>query len=73
MKNLFLSLAFCLAAFSAWAQESLSGKVMDAKTGNPLTGASVWTENLGRGAVTDENGAFSITKLPTGEIQLRVS
>lgn len=73
MKNLFLCLAFCLAAFSAWAQESLSGKVIDATTGNPLTGASVWTENLGRGAVTDENGAFIITKLPAGEIQLRVS
>ncbi len=73
MKNLFLSLAFCLASFSAWAQESLSGKVLDARTGNPLTGASVWTENLGRGAVTDENGAFTITKLPAGEIQLRVS
>lgn len=73
MKNLFLSLAFSLVAFSAWAQESLSGKVLDAKTGNPLTGASVWTENLGRGAVTDENGAFTITKLPAGEIQLRVS
>lgn len=73
MKNLFLSLAFCLASFSAWAQESLSGKVLDAKTGNPLTGASVWTENLGRGAVTDESGAFTITKLLAGEIQLRVS
>jgi iron complex outermembrane receptor protein len=73
MKNLFLSLAFCLASFSAWAQESLSGKVLDFQTGNPLTGASVWTENLGRGAVTDENGEFTITKLPTGEIQLRVS
>lgn len=73
MKNLFLSLAFCLASISAWAQESLSGKVLDTQTGNPLTGASVWTENLGRGAVTDENGEFTITKLPTGEIQLRVS
>ncbi len=73
MKNLFLSLAFCLASFSAWAQESLSGKVLDAQTGNPLTGASVWIQNLGRGAATDENGVFTITKIPTGEIQLRVS
>ena len=73
MKNLFLSLAFWLASISAWAQESLSGKILDAQTGNPLIGASVWTENLGRGAVTDENGAFTIPKLPTGEIQLRVS
>lgn len=73
MKNLFVSLAFCLASFPAWAQESLSGKVLDTQTGNPLTGASVWTENLGRGTVTDENGIFTITKLPAGEIQLRIS
>lgn len=73
MKNVLLSLAFCLAAISSWAQQSLSGKVLDADTGEPLIGASVWTEKQGRGAVTDEYGNFTITKLKEGEIQLRVS
>ncbi|REG83622.1 TonB-dependent receptor [Algoriphagus antarcticus] len=73
MKKVLFSLAFCLAAISSWAQQSLSGKVLDAKSGEPLFGASVWTEKQGRGAVTDENGNFTISKLQTGEIQLRVS
>jgi iron complex outermembrane receptor protein len=73
MKKVLLGLAFCLAAISSWAQQSLSGKVLDAKSGEPLFGASVWTEKQGRGAVTDENGNFTISKLKVGEIQLRVS
>lgn len=73
MKNLCLCLAFCLASFTAWSQESLSGKVLNEQTGEPLVGASVWTEKLGRGAVTDENGSFTISKLPVGEVQLKVS
>ncbi|MDF2156327.1 TonB-dependent receptor [Algoriphagus sp. CAU 1675] len=73
MKNVLLGLAFWLAAFSAMAQESLSGKVLDAQSGEPLTGASVWTEKLGRGAVTDSKGNFTLSKLPQGEIELRVS
>ncbi len=73
MKNVLLGLAFWLITFSAMAQESLSGKVMDAQSGEPLTGASVWTEKLGRGAVTDSKGHFTLSKLPQGEIELRVS
>lgn len=73
MKKVLLNLALCLFAISTWAQSSLSGKVLDAKTGEVLIGASVWTEKQGRGAVTDENGDFTITKLKEGEVQLRVS
>ncbi|MFC5626801.1 TonB-dependent receptor [Algoriphagus winogradskyi] len=73
MKKVLLNLAFCLFAISTWAQNSLSGKVVDGSSGEPLIGASVWTEKQGRGAVTDENGNFIITKLKEGEIQLRVS
>ncbi|WP_373396265.1 TonB-dependent receptor [Algoriphagus halophilus] len=73
MKKLMLNLAFCLLAISAWAQESLRGKILDASSEEPLIGASVWAENQGRGSVTDENGNFTITKLKAGEIQLRVS
>lgn len=46
---------------------------LDAATGEPLFGASVWTEKQGRGAVSDENGSFAITKLKEGELLLRVS
>ena len=59
-------MAFMLT-ISAWAQQSLSGKVLDAKSGEPLVGASVWTEKIGRGGITDGEGNFTILNLPTGE------
>lgn len=73
MKKLVFGLVLCFAAVSAWAQNSLSGRVVDAQSGEPLIGASVWTENLGKGAVTDETGKFIISKLPDGGVELRVS
>ncbi|MHA7130399.1 TonB-dependent receptor [Algoriphagus namhaensis] len=73
MKKLSLILALCWMSFAALAQESLSGKVLDAQTGDPLIGASVWTEKVGRGAVTDDSGRFTLTKLPSGEVRLKIS
>ncbi|MBA4300286.1 MAG: TonB-dependent receptor [Cyclobacterium sp.] len=73
MKKLVFGLVLYFAAVSVWAQNSLSGRVVDTQSGEPLIGASVWTENLGKGAVTDETGKFIISKLPDGEVELRVS
>lgn len=73
MKNLLATLALILAALSSYAQQSITGKVLDADTKEPLIGASVWVENAGRGSVTDVDGAFVVTKLPTGEIEIRIS
>jgi iron complex outermembrane receptor protein len=73
MKKLFLSLAFCLAVSAAWGQEILRGKILDLQSGQPLAGASVWVENFGRGTASDQNGDFVLSKIPTKEIQLRVS
>lgn len=68
-----MSWVLYLAVFSAWAQHSLSGRVVDSKTGDVLVGASVWTENLGKGALTDSKGQFTLTKLPEGSLELRIS
>ncbi|GAA0877506.1 TonB-dependent receptor [Algoriphagus jejuensis] len=73
MKKLFLGLVLFLAGITAMAQNSLSGKVVDAQSGDALIGASVWTENLGKGTVTDEKGNFTLAKLPAGGLELRVS
>jgi iron complex outermembrane recepter protein len=73
MKKLVVGLVLYLAAISAWAQSSLTGKVSEAKSGEPLVGASVWVENLGKGAVTDGDGKFTISNLPPREVELRVS
>ncbi len=73
MKNLLVGLVLYLVAFSALAQHSLRGKVMESQNGEALVGASVWVENLGKGAATDENGEFTISNLPAGELEIRVS
>lgn len=73
MKKLVFGLVLSLAAVSVWAQNSLSGRVVDAQSGEPLIGASVWIENLGKGAATDEIGKFIISKLPDGEVEFRIS
>ena len=73
MKKLFIGLALCLVTTTLWAQSSLKGKVLNAQSKEALSGASVWIENLRKGAVTDMDGEFSLDKLPNGNVQIRVS
>ncbi|GMQ30066.1 TonB-dependent receptor [Algoriphagus confluentis] len=73
MKKLIFGLALCLASSVLWAQNSIKGKVVDAQSQLPLVGASVWAENAGRGAVTDRDGVFVLSKMPSGNVEIRVS
>jgi iron complex outermembrane recepter protein len=73
MKKVMLGLILYLASLTAWAQISLSGKVVDAQSNLPLVGASVWTETANRGTVTDANGLFTLSRLPNGNVEIRVS
>ncbi|SEG21501.1 TonB-dependent receptor [Algoriphagus boritolerans] len=73
MQKLVFGLVLYLAAISAWAQNSISGKVVDAKSNVPLVGASLWAETAGRGTVTDENGLFELGRLSEGSLRIRVS
>jgi hypothetical protein len=69
----FLALAACtLAAPVADAQArpgrtDVSGTVVDARSGAPLSGATVRFINLRRSAATDEAGRFEFRNLPAGE------
>ena len=60
---------------SAWAGTTgqLSGVIHDAKTGEPISLASVAVPELKRGAVTDAQGSYSILNLPAGRYSVRVS
>ncbi len=56
-----------------YAQEfSVSGTVNDAKTQQPLTGASVQVQGSDRGAATDAFGKFQLDRLPAGEYTLLI-
>lgn len=71
MRQIFIA-AFMLLAFSAFAQNTIKGKVLDEK-GNPLTGATVVIENTNQGKVTGKQGEFLFEGLAKNRYSLKVS
>jgi len=63
---------------SLWAktnflsQGSLTGKVTDFKTGQPIPGAAIYIPDLKTGTVSDINGNYSITGLPESKLLVQV-
>lgn len=52
---------------------SITGKVVDATTGEPLPGATVFLEGSSMGASADLNGNYIIPDVPSGSYKVRVS
>ncbi|HLI94010.1 MAG TPA: carboxypeptidase-like regulatory domain-containing protein, partial [Puia sp.] len=52
---------------------SLTGTITDKATGNPIPGASISIPDLRTGTVTDANGKFSLSKLPSGSYLVQIS
>jgi hypothetical protein len=74
MKNYQLSLIF-LSIFiysSAFSQFTITGKVIDSTTKEPLHGASVFCQNTTSGTITNKDGEFSLP-LKSGGYELIVS
>lgn len=69
-----LSFLFIFFAFNCYSQisTSISGYVTD-ETGMTLIGASVYLENTTKGAITNENGYYQITKVKPGSYNLVAS
>ena len=74
-KRLLSFLVICLCAVSmAFAQQKITGKVIDNETGEPVVGASVIVNGAnGLGAATDINGNFTIQNVPNSAKTVRVS
>ena len=70
-------LATLLAGSFAVAQTpsryKVAGQVVERGTGEPVVMASVVIEELGLWAVTDAEGRFELTKVPSGRQELEVS
>ncbi|HOS49415.1 MAG TPA: TonB-dependent receptor plug domain-containing protein, partial [Bacteroidia bacterium] len=54
------------------AQSSLEGKVTDKKTGEPIVGAAVYIPDTRTGVITDLDGHYSITQLPSRKLMVQV-
>jgi len=76
MKNIFLS-AFVFLSFLAQAQitQTIRGSVTDKDTKAPLIGANVVVTSLDpiKGAAVDVFGNFTITDVPVGRIDIRIT
>lgn len=77
-KTLTMALAgafVCLlsAPLSVWAQGGrVTGTVTNVRTGYPVETAQVYVPGTRIGTLTDQNGNFTITIVPAGEVEVRV-
>jgi len=60
LKRIIPLLIFCAAATASYAQTTVSGKVIDATSGEPLIGVNVVVKGKVIGTVTDGQGAFNL-------------
>ena len=61
MKRIILLIPLLLIMFCVSAQQqTITGKVLDRATGEPLIGASIVNQETGKGATTDVAGTFTI-------------
>jgi len=68
MKRYIVALFLGLTAFLQ-AQNTVTGKVTDSKN-NPLAGVFVDASELHKSTKTNENGVYTLTELPNGEVTL---
>ncbi len=73
MKKIIPILIFILLGNFAYAQTTVSGKITDAETQNPLIGANVVIKGRLTGAVTDNNGSFELSTTAKYPITLSIS
>ncbi|MEX0846124.1 MAG: TonB-dependent receptor [Balneolaceae bacterium] len=72
-RNLIVTLLFLLISNSLFAQGTLKGVVTDQTDGNTLIGASVIIVGTSLGTATNIEGQYEIRRVPTGQVQVRVS
>ena len=61
LQHLLLQAILVLATGTAYAQNVITGRVIDAQTGDPLIGASVIVKTDKQGVITDADGKFSLS------------
>jgi len=71
-KQLLALLLFTCTAVYLQAQ-SVSGRLVDAESGEPLIGASVIIDALGKGASSNFDGYFMIPNVPAGTHTMKIS
>jgi iron complex outermembrane receptor protein len=73
LKKLVLAFTALLLPFLAAAQFSLSGKITDHQTGQPLPGATVSLIGTGFSTATGTDGNYSLNNLPAALYRIRIT
>ncbi|MGG9960476.1 TonB-dependent receptor [Ferruginibacter sp. SUN106] len=60
MRQLLLTVSLIFSSYLLFAQQTVTVKVKDVKTGDPVTSASVVVKSTGKGASTNNDGVFII-------------
>src|SRR6185437_14579596 len=69
-KIVFLILSILLTSYLR--AKTLSGKITDSITHEPISGAIVYIPELKLGTTTDDNGNFKISHIPKGSYEMEV-
>ena len=74
MKNIFLILIFGLT-YSVCQQTSLTGKITDKSSGDPLIGANVVItgSRINTGAATNFEGNYTVQNIPEGSYKIKIT
>ena len=73
MKKFSKVLLFVLSSVLVFAQNTISGTVTDATTGDALPGANVVVEGTNMGAAASSDGSYSISNVPDGSYTVKAS
>ena len=65
IKQVYATMLFVLIASFGFAQKTITGKVTDAASGDPLIGSSVVIKGTTKGTLTDTEGGYSLS-VPEG-------
>lgn len=64
--KLFLSMLLLLAIGNIFSQNIIKGTISDTETNKPLTFVNIYFSDIEKGAISDENGQFTIENIPSG-------
>lgn len=70
---LFVAAIFIVCSRDCVAQNILSGKVVDVRTGKPIVGATISLPEKDLWATADKSGKFEMTNIPSDTISVKIS
>jgi hypothetical protein len=71
--RLTLTILICFLFSAVVAQHTIKGRVLNAETGAPVPGSSVFVTNTSRGTTSNIEGEFILTDVPAGKHELVIS